>query len=178
MVVVTGAPGHVGNNLVRLLLQRGEKVRAMVLRGEDLTPLKGLDVEIIEGDVREPESLDKAFRGADVVFHLASVISLLPGRTELLEQVNVKGARTAEACLSPALGGWFTLRPHASLEPPHGVGIDEDPGATRSGEHGVFQDQSKRDPEVLDDTQGSDGVIIYPAASSDPMTSNHPKSDR
>ena len=36
------SPGHLGNNLVRLLLEKGEKVRAMVLAGEDLTSLKGL----------------------------------------------------------------------------------------------------------------------------------------
>jgi len=167
MVVVTGAPGHVGNNLVRLLLQRGEKVRAMVLRGEDLTPLKGLDVEIIEGDVREPESLDKAFRGADVVFHLASVISLLPGRTELLEQVNVKGARNvAEACLRSGVGRLvYTSSIHALVEPPHGVGIDEDSGCDPLRVSMEYSKTKARGTlEVLDVIRrGLDGVIIYPS---------------
>ena len=40
MIVVTGAPGHIGNNLVRLLLERGQKVRCMALRGERATSLR------------------------------------------------------------------------------------------------------------------------------------------
>lgn len=48
MMVVTGAPGHLGNNLVRKLLSRGEKVRALVLKGESLASLEGLDVRCAE----------------------------------------------------------------------------------------------------------------------------------
>ncbi len=48
MNLVTGATGHIGNVLVRLLMDRGEEVRAMILPGEDPTPLQDLDVEIIE----------------------------------------------------------------------------------------------------------------------------------
>ena len=90
MIVVTGATGHIGNNLVRALVKRGHRVRCMVLPGESLVPLGGLDVEIVEGDVRDIESLYKAFDGAQLVFHLASIISLLPGNEKLLEEVNVK----------------------------------------------------------------------------------------
>jgi dihydroflavonol-4-reductase len=167
MIVVTGAPGHLGNNLVRLLLEKGEKVRAMVLRGEDLTPLRGLDVEVVEGDVRDPESLDNAFRGADLVFHLASVISLLPGRTELLEQVNVKGARNvAEACLRAGVRRLvYTSSIHALVEPPHGMGIDE---SARLDPLRVSMEYSKTKArgtlEVLDViANGLDGVVVYPS---------------
>jgi dihydroflavonol-4-reductase len=45
MNLVTGATGHIGNVLVRLLLERGEKVRAMIMPGENPTPLNGLDVK-------------------------------------------------------------------------------------------------------------------------------------
>ena len=55
MNLVTGATGHIGNVLTRELLERGEKVRALVLPGEDLTPLNGLEVEIAEGDVLDPQ---------------------------------------------------------------------------------------------------------------------------
>ena len=44
MNLVTGATGHIGNVLVRQLLQREEKVRALILPGEDCTPLVGLDL--------------------------------------------------------------------------------------------------------------------------------------
>ncbi|MBZ0120732.1 MAG: SDR family oxidoreductase, partial [Sandaracinaceae bacterium] len=49
--VVTGATGHLGNVLVRHLLERAEPVRAVVQAGDDRIALRGLDVEIVEGDV-------------------------------------------------------------------------------------------------------------------------------
>ncbi|HHY76713.1 MAG TPA: SDR family oxidoreductase [Firmicutes bacterium] len=166
MIVVTGAPGHLGNNLVRLLVERGERVRAMVLPGEDLTPLRGLDVEIVEGDVRDPESLDNAFRGADLVFHLASIISLLPGRSELLEQVNVRGARNvAEACLRNGVRRLVhTSSIHALVEPPRGVGIDENSGLDPLRVSMEYSKTKARGTlEVLDVIRkGLDGVIVYP----------------
>ena len=51
MIVVTGATGHLGNNLVRALVKRNYRLRCMVLTGESLEPLQGLDVEVVEGDV-------------------------------------------------------------------------------------------------------------------------------
>ncbi|HVM71179.1 MAG TPA: NAD-dependent epimerase/dehydratase family protein, partial [Anaerolineales bacterium] len=79
MILVTGATGHIGNVLVRKLLEMGKKVRVLVWRGEDTTPIKELDVEQVEGDVLDPASLDHAMRGVEAVFHLAGIISIMPG---------------------------------------------------------------------------------------------------
>ena len=49
LTVVTGATGHLGNNLVRALLERGQQVRALVLPKDDPRPLAGLAVEQVEG---------------------------------------------------------------------------------------------------------------------------------
>jgi len=73
-VVVTGASGHIGANLVRAMLERGWRVRALVRAHRHA--IDKLDVEAVEGDIRSPESLNHAFRGADVVYHLAGYISL------------------------------------------------------------------------------------------------------
>ncbi len=91
MILVTGATGHIGNVVVRYLLEKGEKVRALILRGEDLTPLKGLNVETVVGDVLDPESLKTALEGIQRVFHLAGIISIMPGRNDLVRRVNVDG---------------------------------------------------------------------------------------
>lgn len=93
MILVTGATGHIGNVLVRELLSRGEKVRAMTLAGEDASPLDGLNVERFEGNVLDPSSLEQAFQGVDVVYHLAGIISILPGRDTIVTRVNVEGTR-------------------------------------------------------------------------------------
>ena len=53
LVAVTGATGHVGNVLVRQLLARGARVRALVPHGEDITPLRDMQVELVTADVRD-----------------------------------------------------------------------------------------------------------------------------
>ena len=93
MVIVTGATGHIGNVLVRQLLASNEKVRAIIPPAEDIAPLEGLRAEIVEGDVCDINSLIQAFKDSDIVYHLAGIISILPGRDRLLHQVNVIGTQ-------------------------------------------------------------------------------------
>lgn len=127
MVVVTGATGHLGNNLVRTLLKRGTRIRAVALPGESLLPLEGLKVEVVRGDVRDQSFLCRTFEGAETVYHLASVISVEPGHWNLLEEVNVKGTRNVvNACRRTGVGRLvYTSSIHALVEPPHGITIDE-----------------------------------------------------
>lgn len=93
MWLVTGATGHIGNVLVRKLLERGEKVRALIPPGESRASIQGLEVEAVEGDVLNLDSLFESFRGIRGVFHLAGVISILPGHNSLVQRVNVEGTR-------------------------------------------------------------------------------------
>lgn len=93
MIVVTGASGHVGANLVRMLLGRGEAVRAVVHRSAP--SLDGLELERVQGDILEEGSLRAAFEGADTVFHLAALISITGSQGGAVERMNVQGARNA-----------------------------------------------------------------------------------
>lgn len=90
-VLVTGATGHIGNVLVRELVGQGYAVRALTLAGESLRPLDGMEVEIVVGDVLKPDSLVRAMSGVEGVFHLAGVISIMPGDDERVRRVNVEG---------------------------------------------------------------------------------------
>jgi len=100
MILVTGAAGHLGNVLVRELIAAGEKVRALVYPGEPLSSLQGMLIEVIVGDVRDRELMNRAMQGIDSVFHLAGIIAIRPGMEELMQQVNVEGTRTvAEVAL-------------------------------------------------------------------------------
>ena len=166
MIVVTGASGYLGNNLARALVSRNFNVKCMVLPGESCLPLKGLDVAIVQGDVRDIESLYRAFDGADTVFHLASIISLLPGRNQLLEEVNVKGARNvAEACLKCGVRRLvYASSIHALVEPPHGHVIDEfmpcDPTRINMA---YSKSKARGTLEVMEAIEkGLDGVIVMP----------------
>jgi len=93
MILVTGAAGHIGNVLVRELLSEGKHVRALILPGEDASSLEGLEIEFVEGNVLDPLSLDQAMKGIDTVFHLAGVISIMPGQNDWMWKVNVVGTK-------------------------------------------------------------------------------------
>jgi dihydroflavonol-4-reductase len=166
MVVVTGATGHIGNVLVRELVASAIEVRALAPSFEDTTPLAGLDVEIVEGDVLDCDSLLRAFAGADVVYHLAGVISITPGKRDLLYDVNVTGARNvAQACLDVGVRRLVhTSSIHALSEPPQGTVIDEsrgfDPESQRM-EYSKTKAQGTLEALAAVD-QGLDAVIVCP----------------
>ncbi len=101
--LVTGANGFVGLWLVRLLLERGHAVRALVRPESPLGALAGLGIEEARGDVTDPATLPAAVAGQDVVFHLAG-IRRAPRREDFL-RVNTEGTRhLLEACERHAPG--------------------------------------------------------------------------
>jgi dihydroflavonol-4-reductase len=166
LIVVTGATGHIGNNLVRHLLAAGGQVRCLVLPGEDLRPLAGLPVEVRWGDVRDPIALREAFSGATRVYHLASMVSIDPGDSPALEEVNVRGARrVAEACLACGVDRLVhTSSIHALAEPRPGMAIDEeqafDPDVIETA-YGRSKARGTR--EVLAAVErGLDAVVVCP----------------
>jgi len=124
-IVVTGAAGHVGGNLVRALLARGRPTRALV--HHDRRALKGLDVETVPADVCDLDSLYRAFEGAEVVYHVAALISLSMGDWSRLEAVNVIGTRNVvEACLRCGVRRLVHFSSiHALVQEPLDVPVDE-----------------------------------------------------
>lgn len=127
MNLVTGAAGHLGNVLVRELLARGERVRVLILPGEDTSSLADLPVERIEGNVLELDSLRAVMQDVDVVFHLAALVSITEDKAHLLQAVNVDGTRNViEAAKETAVRKLiYTSSIHALERPPLGVSITE-----------------------------------------------------
>lgn len=74
MILLTGATGFLGRNVARALVERGQRVRCLVRKTADLSPLQGLDLELAYGDVTDPESLTPATNGVDAVIHLVAII--------------------------------------------------------------------------------------------------------
>lgn len=70
--LVTGATGLLGSHVVEQLLARGERVRALVRPGSEVTWLRDHGVELAEGDLGRPETLPPAIDGSDVVYHCAA----------------------------------------------------------------------------------------------------------
>jgi dihydroflavonol-4-reductase len=167
MVLVTGACGHIGNTLVRKLLELGEKVRALVFPGEDTSSLDGLAVEQVRGDVCDRKSLDDAFTGADTVFHLAGMVSIIPGRKDLLYRVNVIGTRNiVDACLSHQVTRLiYTSSVHALPDLPKGMSITESSGFSPISAFGEYgKSKAAATLEVFDGIKkGLDAVICCPS---------------
>lgn len=98
---VTGGTGFVGANLIRLLLQQGYEVRALVRKNSNLDNLKSLDVEIVTGDLNSSD-LSQQMSGCQVLFHVAAQYSLWQADRELLYHTNVLGTRNILACAQQA----------------------------------------------------------------------------
>jgi dihydroflavonol-4-reductase len=71
--LVTGGNGHLGNNLIRILLDKGKKVKATVRNLEYKEPFKGLDCEVVYADLLDKKSLLKAMEGVDILYQVAAV---------------------------------------------------------------------------------------------------------
>ena len=71
-ILVTGGTGFVGANVVRELVALGAGVRVLARPGGDRRALDGLPVEIVEGDLLDRASLERAVRGADILYHVAA----------------------------------------------------------------------------------------------------------
>jgi dihydroflavonol-4-reductase len=99
-VFITGGSGFVGGNLVRLLVEEGYQVRALVRSGSPLT-IEDLPVEIVHGDLNHP-NLDRMMRGCEAVFHVAAHYSLWQRDRKLLYHSNVTGTANVLACARAA----------------------------------------------------------------------------
>lgn len=92
-VLVTGATGFVGAAVVRSLLGADYAVRALVRRDSRTDNIDGLDLETAVGDLRDPDSLDRAMRGCRGVFHVAADYRLWVPDPRAMYASNVEGSR-------------------------------------------------------------------------------------
>jgi dihydroflavonol-4-reductase len=94
---VTGATGFIGASIVRELLQEGIAVKALARDGSDRSNLKGLDVEICEGDLTSPETLARGILGCEMVFHAAADYRLWTKNPSQMYEINVNGTHNVLA---------------------------------------------------------------------------------
>src|SRR5579875_1735028 len=92
-VLVTGASGFVGSAVARALAARGFKVTALVRPSSPRTNFKGLDVALVEGDLRVAESLTRAIAGQRYLFHVAADYRLWARDPEEIVRNNLEGTR-------------------------------------------------------------------------------------
>jgi dihydroflavonol-4-reductase len=158
VAVVTGASGHVGANLIRALINKGHPVRA-------LQALDGLDVDTVSCDICDIDSLCDAFKGADVVYHLAARISISMDDWPLLENVNVTGTRNVvEASISCGVRRLIHFNSiHALVQEPLDTPIDESRPLAESDHVPYSRSKALACKEVINGTKkGLDTIILTP----------------
>src|SRR4051812_42395726 len=105
MILLTGANGHLGANLLRRLLADGAAVRVLLRSDSDNSSIDGLGVERAFGDLSDPASLVAATRGVTNIYHCAAQISTVSGAEQHIFANNVLGTRNLlRAALESGVG--------------------------------------------------------------------------
>lgn len=124
-ILVTGADGLLGSNLVRVLLERGHQLRALVQRGRRPATIQELDIELVEGDLLDYQSLREAGKGVEAIYHLAAHTGIWPSRSEIVNQVNIDGTRNVLQ-LAREIEVWRMI--YVGTANTFGFGTRENPG--------------------------------------------------
>lgn len=127
---MTGGTGFIGSHLVEALIKRGIEVRCLIRNKNDLKWLRGLSVELIEGDLKDRISLFRAVKGVNQILHLAGVTKAV--KEETYYEVNATGTKNLlDACLKvePSLEKFIYLSSQAASGPcnHNGKKREEDP---------------------------------------------------
>jgi dihydroflavonol-4-reductase len=151
---------------VRRLLDDGVRVRALIRHPEHAS-LDGLDIERVEGDVRDADKMREFVDGADIVYHLAAVISIVGPQGGLVDAVNIEGVRNVGRAALDAKVPRFVhvCSVHAFDQEPLDQPLDETRARVRRG-HAPAYDVSKAEGEaaVRDLVEaGLDAVIVHPS---------------
>jgi dihydroflavonol-4-reductase len=91
---VTGATGFVGSHVAQVLAEQGADLRLLVRTGSDPKNIQELHADRVIGDLCDPESIDRAMAGCDVVFHVAADYRLWVRDPAQMYRANVEGTRT------------------------------------------------------------------------------------
>jgi dihydroflavonol-4-reductase len=166
-VLVTGAAGHVGGNLVRALLAQGGR-RVRVLVHKDTRAIDGLDVERVQGDVLDAAAVRQAVDGAEIVYHLAAIVTTEGDPDGTAQRTNVEGPRNmVNACLDAKVKRLVHFSSiHAFQQQPLLESLDE-ARPLAEGKHEMAYDRTKAggQREVWAGMKrGLDAVIIHPTA--------------
>ena len=98
-ILVTGADGLLGSNLIRELISRQYEVSALVQEDRTYITLVGLPISIIKGDLVDAKSINNACSTIDVVIHCAANTSMFPPRQQAVKDVNISGTQNIiDAC--------------------------------------------------------------------------------
>ncbi len=92
-ILITGGTGFIGIHLVKRLHDLGHNLKLLVRETSDISPFQSLkNIEYINGDVRDIDSISKAVDNVDLIYHLAAYTRMWAKDKSVFEEVNIKGA--------------------------------------------------------------------------------------
>jgi len=119
--LVIGATGHIGNNLVTLLLRKGWKVRVLVRANNNTLPFKNDNLSYVIGDTTNYSSLLNAIKKDDIVFDLAAKISIYKNDKSLYK-INYEGAKNVvDVCIEKKVKKLIHISTCHIIDPVPGV---------------------------------------------------------
>lgn len=166
-VLVTGANGHIGANVVRALIKQGHAVRGFVRQASDTQGIDGLDIELCYGDVMNAESLDQAAIGCDAIIHLAAVYKTIAKTADEIVEPAIEGAKNVFAAANKA--GIKRIVYTSSVA---SIGFSYDPNVKRTGNdwnddphnpYYIAKTKSEQAAQALAKQYGIHVVVICPA---------------
>ncbi len=163
---VTGATGFIGSALVRSLLARGEDLKLLVRANSNLNMIQGLDVEIVEGDIRDGDKLAIAMKGCKRCYHVAALYTL-NDKPRLFEEINVDGTRNIlDGAQKAGVERVVYTSTVAAVGCASESGLADEETEWNLGNLSIPYIQSKRRAEVLTmerARQGMDIVVVNPS---------------
>ena len=166
-VLVTGADGFLGSNIVRELLNRGFQVRGFLQEGRTGQTIAMLPIEKIYGDILNTSDVELAAEGCDYIIHTAANTSIWPQRSDIIIQVNYNGTlNVIRAALKAKIKRLVSIGTANSF----GNGTLSNPGneesAFTAGKYGLdYIDSKLMAQKAIQDhvkNHGLDAVIINP----------------
>jgi dihydroflavonol-4-reductase len=166
-VLVTGADGFLGNNIVRELLRRGLEVRAFLQKGREVNTLDQLAIEKTYGNLLNATEVATAAKDCDYIIHAAANTSIWPPRSEIVRQVNYNGTlNVIEAALTNNIKRLVAIGSANSF----GNGTKLNPGDEHSpftaGKYGLDYINSKLQAQeailAAVQNQGLNAIILNP----------------
>ena len=100
-ILVTGANGFIGSNLVKRLIEEGNEVNSLVRKTSDLSFLDQVPTKLLYGDITDLSSLKRALQNVDMVYHVAGLAADW-GPYDLFKQINFKGTQNLAVTASEA----------------------------------------------------------------------------
>ena len=165
--LVTGGTGFVGVHLVRELARRGDELRLLVRERSSTDLLEGVELERVTGDVTDRDSVRKAMKDIERVFHVAGTTSMRTRARDRVVEINVGGTRNVmeEALRAGVTRAVFTSSSSAVGAARPGETIDEEQPFT-VGRLGITYINSKHEAELVAMRTAAKGlpvVIVNPS---------------